>query len=66
VGGSEGAEGDQKGEAPVHGPGFLPMEAAIRYYVDFLSTTDVGRLVPDEQDAGGPASGWDLREEAWG
>ena len=30
--------------------------------LDFLSTTDVGRLVPAEEDAGSEVSGWELRE----
>ena len=30
--------------------------------LDFLSTTDVGRLVPSEEDAGSEASEWELRE----
>ena len=29
--------------------------------LDFLSTTDVGRLVPAEEDAGSEASEWELR-----
>jgi len=30
--------------------------------LDFLSTTDVGRLVPVEEDAGSEVSEWELRE----
>jgi len=33
-----------------------------RAILDSLSTTDVGRLVPAEDDAGSEASGWELRE----
>ena len=38
-----------------------PMDDAARQ-LDFLSTTDVGRLVPTEEDAGSEASEWELRE----
>ena len=30
--------------------------------LDFLSTMDVGRLVPAEEDAGSEVSGWERRE----
>jgi len=30
--------------------------------LDFLSATDVGRKVPDEEDAGSKASWWEFRE----
>jgi hypothetical protein len=33
-----------------------------RAVLDFLSTTDVGRLVPVEEDAQSEASEWELRE----
>jgi len=33
-----------------------------RNHQDFLSPTDVGRLVPAEEDAGSEASEWELRE----
>jgi len=37
-----------------------------RAILDFLSTTDVGRLVPAEEDAGSEVSGWERRERRSG
>ena len=36
--------------------------AARRYVLDFLSTTDVGRLFSAEEDAGSEVSEWERRE----
>jgi len=40
----------------------LADERCSRAVLDFLSTTDLGRLVPAEEDVGSEASEWELRE----
>ena len=43
-------------------PGPLADERCSRAELDFLTSTDVGRRVPAEEDAGSEASEWELRE----
>ena len=43
---------------------FLAGRRCNQAVLDFLSTTDVGRLVPAEEDAGNKVSEWELRERA--
>jgi len=42
--------------------GLLADERCSQAVLDFLSTTDVGRLVPAEEDTGGGVSEWERRE----
>jgi len=50
--------------APSGGPSRRSCERRCSQAVpDFLSTTDVGRLVPAEEDAEREASEWELEEE---
>jgi len=59
-----GEEGDREVEEPVEDPDLLADERCSQAVLDFLSTTDVGRLVPPEEegDTGSEGSEWELRE----
>ena len=59
-----GAEGDGEVEEPVDGPRSAGRWGCGQAVLDFLSSTDVGRLVPplEEGDARSEVSGWELRE----
>ena len=51
-------------EEQVDGPGSAGRWEMWQAVLDFLSSTDVGRLVPplEERDAGSQVSEWELRE----
>ena len=59
-----GAEGDRETEDPVGGRDLLADERCGQMVLDFLSSTDMGRLVPplEESDATSEVSERELRE----
>jgi len=58
-----GAEGKREGEGPVQDPGPPCRWEMQPGGTDFLSTTDVGRLVSAEEDVGSEVSEWGRREQ---
>ena len=61
-----GAEGDQEVEEQVDGPGPAADGRCGRAVLEFLASTDMGRLGPpleEEGDAGSEVSEWELREQ---
>ena len=57
-----GAEGNWEVEELVHDPGSPAGKRCSQAVLDFLSTTDVGRLVSAEEDMGSKVSEWKRRE----
>jgi len=59
-----GADGDVEVEEPVEDPKFIADKRCRQAVLDFLSSTDVGRLVPpvEESGAGSEVSEEELRE----
>jgi len=57
-----GAEGSGRGKHWFTIRDFLADGRCSQSVLDFLSTTDVGKLVPAEEDAGSEVSEWGLRE----
>jgi len=55
-----GAEGDREEEGPIRD--LLADGRCSKAVLDFLSTTDVGRLVPAEEDVGSEVSEWERTE----
>ena len=56
-----GAGGKWEGKGPVRD--LLADGRCSQAALDFLSTTDAGRLVPAEEDAGSEVSEWERREQ---